>query len=228
MKKIYYLPLLMFIIASIGCSGTKKVSQDLPRNTTPVTVVEAAADKGTTESVTEATKAMFQATADKDFETLLDYMNPNLFDVIPRDMMKMALEEAMNDESMKAMSMKFLDAKEKSDPYVHQGVSYQLVSYSMKMSMDLEMFKEDDEEEEEESIDGTDYNDFMLNIFKAQYGDDAVVLDEAKNILHITTEKDMYATNDPAHSGWKFIEKDDSKKALIKKIIPEAVLKKLK
>ncbi len=227
MKKIYYLSLLMAIMISIGCSGTKKVSQDLPKNTRPATVVEAAADNGATESVIEATKAMFQATADKDFETLLNYMNPNLFEIVSRDMMKMALDQAMNDESMDGMSMELLGVEEKSEPYVHDGITYQLMSYSMKMSMDLSTFQ-DEEDSEEEAEDEFNSAEFMLNIFKAQYGDDAVELDQAKNIVHITTEKDMYASNDPANSGWKFIEKDDSKKAMLKKIIPETVLKKLK
>lgn len=225
MKNIFYLILIIAALILTACSGTKKVSQDLSKETAPATTAEAKSDNSSTESVIEATKSMFQATADKDFDKLLNYMNPNIFEIVSRDMMKMALEKAMNDESMDGMSMKLLDVKEKSEPYVHEGVTYQLMSYSMKMSMDLATFEE--EEEEEPADDEFNSTDFMLDIFKAQYGDDAVQFDEAKNTIHITTEKDIYATNDPAYSGWKFIEKDDSKKAFLKKIIPEPVFKKL-
>ena len=38
---------------------------------------------------------------------------------------------------------------------------------------------------------------------------------------------EMYAINDPAYKDWKFLEKKDSMKPILEKLLPKKVLKKL-
>jgi len=199
MKTIYYLALMIGVTTLISCSRTKN-----------------------TESVIEAATVMFQAMANQDAETMLYYLNPNVFEITPRDVVKEQMESD-NAQITEDWSTEFLDVKEKFEPYLHKGVEYRLISSSMKIRIQLSVAEEgEDSDMMDESSNSPDDTVPML---KKQFGEDAVEFDEDQNIVYINDEMQLYASNDPENSGWKFMMVGDR---MSEKVIPEAVINKFK
>ena len=69
--------------------------------------------------------------------------------------------------------------------------------------------------------------DFTYEMLKTKYGEKNVLYNREKSKLDITVNNEMYVIKNPKYKAWKFLEKKDSMKPLLKKILPKKVLKKL-
>ena len=76
----------------------------------------------------------------------------------------------------------------------------------------------------EENFNSTEFTYEML---KEKYGEKNVNYDREHKKLDVNVTNELYAINSPAYKEWKFLEKKDSMKPMLEKLLPKKVLKKL-
>jgi len=69
--------------------------------------------------------------------------------------------------------------------------------------------------------------DMLLHLAGVRYGEKNVKYNDELKGIDITNVDAMYAIKDSALEDWKFIQKGEGVSTLIRKVIPEKVLKKL-
>ncbi|UTW61574.1 hypothetical protein KFE98_16375 [bacterium SCSIO 12741] len=151
----------------------------------------------------------------QDISGTLDFVYPKLFEHYPKADLQTAFEKLYSDPDVK-IEMKNAKVKSVSETMEYQGVQYATLDYSFDMHMKF-LNNEGGEE-------GLQFAALML---KEVYGADNVSFDSKTGVISIHTETTMYAVNDPAYPGWKFLEKKEDMKDVMKKIFPKKVLKKL-
>ena len=120
-----------------------------------------------------------QLTKDMKFDALMEYINPELFEFVPRDLLVQTFEEIFNTPGMDFSFGDF--TVEKVHPSISaDGKTYALVDYAMDMTM--KFTGEDAEEMDDEAL------DLMESMFAMQFGEDNVERLEGK-AFKINTEK---------------------------------------
>jgi hypothetical protein len=102
-------------------------------------------------------------------------------------------------------------------------IKYVLMKYSFKMTMKIVSTKNEPSNEEE----NFNIADFTYEMLKAKYGEKNILYNREKSKLDITVNNEMYVIKNLKYKEWKFLEKKESMKPLLKKILPKKVLKKL-
>lgn len=153
------------------------------------------------------------ATQASDWNTVLDFMYPKIFDYVPRETM-LEVMGSLNDDEVK-VRFTSVDVKKVSEPYTHENERYALVHYDMVMTM---IFPAEEDQE--------DFNSFMLGIFEAQYGKKNVNLND-DNTFDIKVENSMYVIADVGSSDWKLLENKTEQQAMLDMMIPKKVQKQL-
>jgi len=164
----------------------------------------------------------FQTVVQKDNEKTLDYMYPKLFEKYPKDKMLGAMDK-MKEDTTTVITVDNANIISISETFELDGIKYALITYSFKMTMII-MATGD----KSESTVGEDYNqaDFTYEILKEKYGDKNVLYDQENSKLDINVTSEIYAIKKPTYKDWKFLEKKDSMKQLLEKLLPKKVLKK--
>lgn len=184
----------------------------------------------------------------KDFAGVMEYIHPKLFEMAPKEMIIEAMEKVYSDP-MQEMNFDDFSIAGISNVIKDKNVDYALVNYTYKLQLHLtEAFFENEEEEEDEEEEGDEGDDeeeegeeeedtvdaksevmqFMLAFFEERFGKERVRLDDATNTFHVDAESEMFAILDPAIGDWKFIENKEQYEAILNKIVPAKVRKKLK
>lgn len=183
----------------------------------------------------------------KDFAGVMEYIHPKLFEMAPKEMIIEAMEKVYSDP-MQEMNFDDFSIAGISNVIKDKNVDYALVNYTYKLQLHLteaffENEEEEEEDEEEEGDEGDDEEEegeedtvdaksevmqFMLTFFEERFGKERVRLDDATNTFHIDAASEMFAILDPAIGDWKFIENKEQYEAILNKIVPAKVRKKLK
>ena len=152
----------------------------------------------------------------QNFDGVLDYMYPKVFEMAPRDQMKAGMEQMFSSPDMK---IEFLsnDVTKVSEEKIVEGVTYAVVSYNSKMKMTF--LSEKDKSAEDKKA----FLEFMKVTMDTQFGEGNVASDPKTMSLVINMDATMFAIKDPQYDGWKFIGNDDAMKQLVDSIIPESV-----
>ncbi len=179
--------------------------------------------QGSEEALRNTLDTYFEAVQQKDIATSLDYSYPKLFDIVPKEALEKAMAEMYADTTV---LIEFSDSEIKNISKIKKikGVKYALVTYGFNMTMTMN--EAADEEDEDEGL-GIDLVEFTAEMLKMQHGEENVTTDKENKQIHIKVESTMYAINDPAYDGWKFLDKKESTAKMIKKILPKKALKKL-
>ena len=182
--------------------------------------------EGTEENLMETLKIYMGFVENKDMAGTLDYIHPALFEMVPREILQTAMEQAFSDTTV-AISLHDAKINKIHDIISTESGSYTLVDYSFVM--DMKMNPEVDEEESEgEGESEFDAMGMMISMLEMQYGEENVSLNEEEQLVTIKTEKTLYAILEPDFDSWKFLEKKDQMIGLFNKVIPEEVRKELK
>ena len=168
------------------------------------------------EVITKEVKVYFNNMTTQNFDGVLDYMYPKIFDMAPRAQMKLGMEQMFN---AKDMRIEFLanDITKISDKMEVDDIAYAAVFYDSKMKMTF--LTEDNQTQEDKK----GFLMFMKSTMQTQFGEDNVTDDLDTMSLIIKMSATMYAINDPQYQGWKFLGNDDALKMLVDKIVPETV-----
>nr|WP_321232973.1 hypothetical protein [uncultured Psychroserpens sp.] len=152
----------------------------------------------------------------QNFDGVLDYLYPKVFDMASRAQMKASMEQMFNSKDMK---IEFLsnNVTRVTDDKVLDDVTYAAVFYNSKMKMTF--VSEMDKPEEDKK----GFLEFMKTTMNTQFGEDNVTSDLKTMALVINMDASMFAINDPKFTGWKFISNDDAMKQLVDSIVPESI-----
>lgn len=151
--------------------------------------------------------------SEKKVDSALDYSNPKLFELIPREQMKSLMEAVykMPNIEYKTGNLTFLKFDElkkiESDNYV----KFYIIS-------PIEMKFKDIENTEEKILQ-------MTKNFETKFGVGNVNFDKETGFYKITAEKIIIASANDNLVDWKFVTVDNPKmKLLLEKIIPSELL----
>ena len=152
----------------------------------------------------------------QNFDGVLDYMYPKVFEMAPRAQMKAGMEQMFNSPDMK---IEFISNEVSivSDKKEVEGVTYAAVFYNSKMKMTFLSEKNKSAEDQKAFL------DFMKITMDSQFGENNVIADQTEMSLVINMDANMFAIKDPQYDGWKFIANDDAMKQLVDSIVPESV-----
>ncbi|WP_298901001.1 hypothetical protein [uncultured Psychroserpens sp.] len=172
------------------------------------------------EEITKNAETYYEYMTNQNFDGVLDYMYPKVFDKLSREQMKLGMEQMFNSPEMKIefVSNKVTDVSDKMDV---EDITYAAVFYNSKMRMTFISEKDKPEEEQKSFL------EFMSGIMKTQFGETNVTSDLKTLSLLVNMDANMFAIKDPKYKGWKFIGNDDAMKELVDSIIPESIRTKL-
>ncbi|WP_460220517.1 hypothetical protein [Psychroserpens sp. MEBiC05023] len=166
--------------------------------------------------ITQHAETYYEFITKQNFDGVLDYMYPKVFDMAPRDMMKASMEQMFNAEGMK---IEFLsnDVTSVTNNKEVEGITYAAIFYNSKMKMTFTSELDKPEEEQKGFL------DFMKTTMATQFGEDNVTSNVKTMSLVVNMDSSMFAIKDPQYDGWKFIGNDDAMKQLVDTIVPENI-----
>ena len=168
------------------------------------------------EDITKNANTYYSYMTNQNFDGVLDYMYPKVFEMAPKEAMKAGMEQMFNSPDMK---IEFIsnEVTEVSNEKEVDGITYAAVYYNSKMKMTFLSEKEKSEEDQKKFL------DFMKTTMITQFGEGNVTSDLKTLSLVINMDATMFAIKDPKYDGWKFIGNDDAMQQLVNSIIPESV-----
>jgi hypothetical protein len=166
--------------------------------------------------ITKNAQTYYDYMTNQNFDGVLDYMYPKVFEMAPRAQMKAGMEQMFSSPDMK---IEFLsnDVTKVSEEKVVEGITYAAVFYNSKMKMTF--VSEQDKQEDDKKA----FLEFMKVTMDSQFGEGNVTSDIKSMSLVINMDAMLFAIKDPQYEGWKFIGNDDAMKQLVDSIIPESV-----
>lgn len=168
----------------------------------------------------------FNTVMQQENEKTLGYIYPKLFDIIPKEKMLDIMNKTKADTSTRvALAEPAITSI--SETTKIEETAYVVIQYTFKMTMTFPKAPEPDEEEEVDSEpeENSDPIDFTFEMLKEKYGEKNVKIDRENSTLEAKASNEMFGIHDPAYSGWKFLEKKDSMKPILEKLLPKKVLK---
>src|SRR5688572_10887304 len=168
----------------------------------------------------------FNTVMQQENEKTLEYIYPKLFDIIPKDKMLDIMNKTKADTTTRVVLIE-PSITSISETTKIEATEYVVIQYSFKMIMTFPKHAEPvvEEETDSEPEEDSDAIDFTFEIFKEKYGEKNVRIDRENSTLEAKASNEMYGIRDPAYSGWKFLEKKDSMKPILEKLLPKKILK---
>lgn len=168
------------------------------------------------DDIAKEAQTYYDYMTNQNFDGVLDYMYPAVFEMASKEQMKAAMEQMFNSKDMK---IEFLSnaVTKVTDKKEVKGITYAAVFYNSKMKMTFVSEQENPEEDKKSFL------EFMKATMETQFGEGNVTSEAKDMSLVINMDANMFAIEDPQYEGWKFIGNDDSMKQLINSIIPESV-----
>lgn len=152
-----------------------------------------------------------QANEQKDFETVMDYMHPNLFKIVPKQQMIDLFKQTFSSPEM-AMEMSDLGINSVSKPFIHAGSAYRKALYRMTIRIRFA----------DSSVTEGDGPQTIVENFKAGFPGKSVTYDADTKSFVVKGEEIMFAIRNPGKP-WLFLGYKDEP-ALLRKLFPAAVI----
>ncbi len=170
--------------------------------------------------ITKHAETYYNYLTNQNFDGILDYMYPKVFEMAPREQMKAGMQQMFNS---KDMQIEFLsnEVNRVTDTMMVNGITYAAIFYNSKMKMTFTSELDKPEEDQKGFL------DFMKTTMDTQFGAENVTSDLETMALTINMDANMFAIKDPQYNDWKFMGNDDAMKKMVDSIIPESVRTKL-
>jgi hypothetical protein len=153
-----------------------------------------------------------------DFEKLMNYIHPKLFEIVPREQM-IELFKSVFDNPQMTISMDSMSVTGISKSFNFNGAEYKKVDYYLGMSMrfkDSTLLKDQDKISQiQEGV-------------KTSMGAEKVKYVAENNSLAIDAKKIMFAIKDNPRTQWMFVGYEPQQREIMKTLIPEEVLTNFK
>ena len=181
----------------------------------PATVV--AQRSSTSDAIRSALQQYWSAVQRKDHVTTLDFIDPRLFALVPKERMLEALERASADTTVR-VTLGDARVDRISKPITEGSVQYASVDYDYTMRMVLSSDPDTDEARKTE---------FLKGMLEEQYGKGRVQVEGPDHAFRIEAERHLIAVLDPSIGQWRFLERKKGMEPLLQQLVPAKVLKRL-
>jgi hypothetical protein len=151
------------------------------------------------------------------FEGLMEYMHPSLFELAPKDQLIEVFKNVYENDATK-MTIEKLENRSISDPFTLKGVKYCKVDYDMEMHL---MFKD-----ESRLSDTTLVSSMLSTLKQALIGKD-VSYNASRKIFIIKGSDVLIAIKEDPKTPWLFLGYDGTNE-LVKKLFPEELIEHFK
>lgn len=176
MKKFFLLGLI-FLVSLTGCSRKEKEGQKLE----------------------ERLEEMLKVTEQKDFEKILDYTYPKVFEFASRAQLKEALKAGFEAEDF-TTSLDSVKIKKIHPVFTMKDAQYAKIIHTLRMHM---KFKQ--------PLDSAESQNYV-DIMQTQFGTGNVSFDMAANTLLINTTPELVAVKDKHSKEWSFVNYNENDK----------------
>lgn len=173
--------------------------------------------KDSIEIVKEIT-TFFRYSSNFEIDSLLNKMHTKLFTLAPKKQIKESMQQMLDDKNLK-IGFSNYNIQNITPTFIYNSVKYALVKYNFTMNMQFY----DNGKLSENSLS----MQYALPGLKQKFGKDNVRLIDSTQTVFIDVKGLMYAINDNKKD-WKFLEKKEEQKSILKYLIPQAVINKLK
>jgi len=168
------------------------------------------------ETLAKETNSMYDATLKMDFDKIVEYTYPKLFDIMPKDQLVEVLKQTFDNESFKVEFITINPNFEYSKIYKIEKKSLAIIDY--KMSLTMRFYEELDQQN----------IDLMITNLKMSESYDEVNFDKEKNAFIIKGVSKMIAISDElTNNKWNFITYDKSKRQIAEMLLSDSILNKL-
>lgn len=181
----------------------------------PATVV--AQEPSSSDAIRSALQQYWSAVQRKDHVSTLDFIDPRLFALVPKERMLEALERASADTTVR-VTLGDARVDRISKPITEGTVQYASVDYNYAMRMVLSSEPDTDEARKTE---------FLKGMLEEQYGKGHVQVEGPDNAFRIEAERHLIAVLDPSIGQWRFLERKKGMEPLLEQLVPAKVLKRL-
>ncbi|WP_194775712.1 hypothetical protein [Pararhodonellum marinum] len=152
-----------------------------------------------------------------DFEQSVEYIVPEVFEIVPKAQMISVMEQSFNNPSLE-IKIKNPEILKIEDHLKIQEKYYALLTYSNQMDMKV---KSEQSQTEDETIN-------MVSIIKLSldntFGAANVKYNDDTGFFEIQSEKDVYCISDNGITNWKFLVVEKNQKAILEKILPQELI----
>lgn len=198
MKKTILLSLSLLLLTA--CTNSTPSSETLTAETAKSVELK---------SLNSALERYTQATIDNDIPTLLTFVYPKVFTLLPKEKMEVMLERMY--ASGKAPNITEITHKQIAPIKKYDKGLYSVVTSTMSMEL------------KSPTPDNAKFEEILLDKLKRQMGANAeVTLDKSKHLFIVKRESQIVAINEN-NEGWKFVGYEQAKKYAAKNIIPKSI-----
>ncbi len=155
------------------------------------------------------------------FEKATDFMLPEFFEIIPKNLMIMLMEQVYNNPDLEFKADKPKDITY-GVPIKIEDKYYSEITYSYDIKMKFNNIEESDDEEQNE----LNRNLMKLSLEKP-FGSGNVKYNEETEYYEIHSIKIAYGISENGTSDWKFVVVESKQKMILEKILPKELTEKL-
>ncbi|PKG42629.1 hypothetical protein [Psychroflexus sp. MES1-P1E] len=155
-----------------------------------------------------------------EFEKSMEYMTPELFEIVPKSQWIKIMEQGFNNPEMEfeIINPKILTI---NDSQKIENKYYSLLTYSNQINMKI--YGQESESEDEKTM--------RINLAKMSleqnFGSQNVVYNEKTEFFEIQSQKDVYGISKNGETDWKFLVLEKKQKAILDKILPKELSEKI-
>jgi hypothetical protein len=148
-----------------------------------------------------------------DFEKVMNYTHPKLFDVAPREAIIQAMDQAFHNEKMK-ISIDSISILSVGPLYKYGKESYRKISYYMGMTMVLS---------DSMDLKNKPFADYLTKSLQISFPGKKITIDTDANAFKIMGSQVLFAIKDDTVASWMFLGYDPAKPELSRRLYPKAV-----
>ena len=149
----------------------------------------------------------------KDFETAVEYMLPDFFELVPKEQIVKAMVETFNNPKM-AFEIYDSEILTVSDIEKVEEKFYSKLRYSSFMT--IKVIRDYEPTEESKNL--------TKGLFETTFGADNVSYDGKKDKFVVYVEKDVVAISENGATLWKFLVIEEEQRSILKNFIPKEIL----
>ena len=153
-----------------------------------------------------------------DFERLMNYIHPKLFDIVPREQL-IELFKSIFDNPQMTISMDSMFVKGISTSFNFKGAEYKKVDYYVGMSL---RFKDSTVLTDQDKL-----SEIQERVKTSMSAENVKYIAQS-NSLAIDAKKIMFAIKDNPHTQWMFVGYEPQQREMMKTLVPEEVLTNFK
>ena len=168
----------------------------------------------TLESMKVEVQKIYDLTIEKKYDIVLESTYPKIFEIVPKQAMKEAMDNMFDNEQMTLTIEKVNPDFTFAEILIIEGAKYCIIEHNNKMTM---KFKEE----------LGDSKEMFLGLVKASMKNYTVTMDEKTEIITLDGKAKMIAISDKLTNGtWKYINYNGDS-PMMEKVLSKEVLKKL-